>query len=173
MTQLHDPLHPHSHDPNPAPPSENADFLLSLPDGTVQTITPDNLRGRPQTTLRDCFIVSTGHGTSGPFAFTGVTLADLVGDYWAAAWEEAEVISADGFGTRLSAAEVDAVTSRPILLACAVAGQPLSRAAGLVRLIVPSETDDALKQVKWIGEVRILNAETQRLAKPTPPSAGP
>ena len=34
-------------------------------------------------------------------------------------------------------------------------GQPLTRDAGLVRLIVPSETDDALRQVKWISHIEV------------------
>ena len=156
MEHNHDPLHPHSHDPNPAPPSTSPDFTLILPDGSQQTVTPYDLSRLPQTTVSDCFIVSTGHGTSGPFNFTGATFAIFVGRYWNNEWAQAEVISADGFGTRLSAEEVIAPSDRPILLATASDGQPLSREAGLVRLIVPSETDDALQQVKWVGEVRIL-----------------
>jgi len=158
----HDPLRPHSHDPNPAPPSASPDFVLALPDGSRSAISPDDLRSLPQTTVPECYIVSTGHGASGPFAFTGVTLADFVGNRWPGDWQQVEVISSDGFGTRLSAEEIRAATQRPILLAHAIDGQPLSRAAGLVRLIVPSETDDALKQVKWIGRVNILNAEAGR-----------
>ena len=156
----HDPLRPHSHDPNPAPPSTSPDFILTLPDGSRQSVTPNDLSRLPQTTVPDCYIVSTGHGTSGPFAFTGVTLANFVGRYWVSEWEQVEVVSADGFGTRLLAEEINGRVPRPILLAYAVDGQPMARAAGLVRLIVPSETDDALKQVKWIGSVTILNAET-------------
>lgn len=159
--ETHDPLRPHSHDPNPAPPSASPDFVLILPDGSQQCVTPDDLSRLRQTTITDCFIVSTGHGTSGPFAFTGVTLADFVAFFWADKWKQVEVISADGFGTRLLAEEVNARVSRPILLALAIDGQPMARAGGLVRLIVPSETDDALKQVKWIGRVNILNAETR------------
>jgi len=34
-------------------------------------------------------------------------------------------------------------------------GATLTRAQGLVRLIVPSETDDALRQVKWVGRIEI------------------
>ncbi len=156
MAHPHDPLRPHSHDPNPAPPSAGPDFVLILPDSSTRTITPDDLRCLPQTTVPNCFIVSTGHGASGPFAFTGVTLADFVGNRWIGDWQQVEVISGDGFGTRLSAEDVNAAKSRPILLAHTINGQPLSRAAGLVRLVVPSETDDALKQVKWVGAVRVL-----------------
>lgn len=146
----------HSHDPNPAPPSASPDFTLTLPNGSRQIITPDLLRRLPQTTITDCFIVSTGHGTSGPFAFTGLALVDFVRHFWIGEWQQAEVISTDGFGTRLFVEEVNEAADRPILLACAIDSQPLTRAAGLVRLIVPSETDDALKQVKWVGEIRIL-----------------
>lgn len=156
MAHPHDPLRPHSHDPNPAPPSANPDFLLVLPDGNRCVISPDDLRSLPQTTIPNCFIASTGHPATGPFAFTGVKLAHFVGHHWPGDWRQVEVISEDGFGTRLSAEEIRAATLRPILLACAIDSQPLSRAAGLVRLIVPSETSDALKQVKWIGEVKIL-----------------
>jgi len=88
-----------------------------------------------------------------------VTFADFVRHFWAGDWSEAEVISGDGFGTRLTVDEVQGAVKRPILLATAIDGQPLSRAAGLVRLVVPSETDDALKQVKWVGRVNILRSE--------------
>ena len=161
--ELHsyDPLRPHSHDPNPAPPSETADFLLSLPDGSQQSVTPDDLSRLPQATVPDCYIISTGHGTSGPFAFSGVAFVDFVRHFWAGEWSEAEAISGDGFGTRLATDEVKGAVKRPILLAIASDSQPLRRAAGLVRLIVPSEIDDALKQVKWIGRVNIFNAEAQ------------
>jgi DMSO/TMAO reductase YedYZ molybdopterin-dependent catalytic subunit len=111
----------------------------------------------PSMTLSNCFIVSTGHGTSGPFTFGGVRLLELLESLWGtqAEWHRVDVISADGFGTRISRAEVAAPTDRPILLAYALDGVPLTRAQGLVRLIVPSETDDALRQVKWVAELRV------------------
>ncbi|MEZ4676314.1 MAG: hypothetical protein R2932_18990 [Caldilineaceae bacterium] len=31
--------------------------------------------------------------------------------------------------------------------------QPLTREQGLIRLVVPTERDDALKQVKWVAEI--------------------
>jgi hypothetical protein len=34
-------------------------------------------------------------------------------------------------------------------------GQKLTRRQGLVRLIVPREKDDALRQVKWVGRIVI------------------
>ena len=43
----------------------------------------------------------------------------------------------------------------PILLAHIVNGAAMTRAQGLVRLIVPSEIDDALRQVKWVVRVEL------------------
>ena len=40
-------------------------------------------------------------------------------------------------------------------LGLGIAG-PWSGAEGLVRLIVPTETDEALRQIKWVAEVRLL-----------------
>lgn len=152
-----DPLRPHSHDPNPAPPSAQADFGLTLPDGRQQTITPADLAALPAVTVADCFIVSTGHGTSGPFAFTGPRLLDFVEHFWEKSWDQVEVISGDGFGTRIVRGELaDPGVTRPIILAVAMDRAPLTRGQGLVRLIVPSETDDALRQVKWVGQINIV-----------------
>jgi len=64
------------------------------------------LRTWPSTTAEECFIVSTGHGTSGPFTFTGVMLPDLcVALGITTPWQVAEIVSADDFGTRLTAEE--------------------------------------------------------------------
>ncbi len=154
----HDPLHPHAHDPNPDPPSVDPTFQLRLPHGDELAVSVASLAELSQTTLTDCYIVSTGHGSSGPFTFTGPTLLACVQHYLAPtqAWSQVEVISADGFGTRVRAAELlDRGNPRPILLALTRNGQPLTRQQGLVRLIVPSETDDALRQVKWVGQINI------------------
>jgi hypothetical protein len=82
-------------------------------------------------------------------------IARYAGDRWTAAM----VVSADGFGTRVTAEEWRGrprrARPRPILLAYAIDGRPLTRAEGLVRLIVPSETDEALRQIKWVGEIRM------------------
>jgi hypothetical protein len=153
---MHDPLQPNSHEPNPEPPEGGPAFTLVLPDGSSYQVSPSDLAILPQTAVADCFIVSTGHGTSGPFAFSGVRLADLVGAYSDASWRDAAVVSADGFGNRVLAEEALAV-NRPIILATHIDGRPLARSDGLVRLIVPGEKDDALRQVKWIGRI-IVNA---------------
>lgn len=153
-----DPLHPHSHDPNPEPPSADPTFQFIGPGGASQPIALADLRALPQTVLPDCYIVSTGHGTSGPFTFAGPTLWALIKSVGmdSGGWKSVEVISADGFGTRVDAAELQSeAPSETILLAVTMDGQPMTREQGVVRLIVPSERDDALRQVKWIGVVRL------------------
>lgn len=151
-----DPLRPHSHDPNLETPPGDGAFMLHLPDGAQRPVTVAELRALPPTAVANCFIVSTGHGTSGPFTFGGVTLADFVAACWPEPFLEVEVVSADGFGNRVLAAELHTAAAEPILLALERDGRPLTRAQGLVRMIVPAERDDALRQVKWIGTVRIL-----------------
>lgn len=157
MSDNHDPLQPHSHDPNLETPSGDGSFLL-LANGRSHTITPASLHTLPQTAVANCLIVSTGHGTSGPFTFTGVTLLDFLHHHLDnIAWTQVEVVSADGFGNRVQRQELETPDpAGPILLATHRDGSPLTRQQGLVRLIVPSERDDALRQVKWIGEIRVV-----------------
>jgi DMSO/TMAO reductase YedYZ molybdopterin-dependent catalytic subunit len=147
-------LHAHVHEPNPAPPTPDPVVTLRRPDGVEHRLTPADLTALPQQTVAECYIVSTGHGTSGPFTFSGVRLADAVAVCWPAAWQMADVISADGFGNRVLAHEA-AAPVRPILLALTLDGAPLTREQGLVRLIVPTETDDALRQVKWVAAIEV------------------
>ncbi|MBK7896926.1 MAG: molybdopterin-dependent oxidoreductase [Candidatus Promineifilaceae bacterium] len=152
-----DPLQPHSHDPNPAPPSEDSSFKLVGVDGRSQTITVHDLQQLPKVSVTDCYIVSTGHGTSGPFTFSGVTLLDFAIRFCGEAWEQLEVVSADGFGNRVFAHELHQPDpAGPMLLAYEMDGEPLTREQGLVRMIVPSERDDALRQVKWVGAVSVV-----------------
>ena len=154
----HDPLRPHAHDPNPESPSPDPAFQLIRPDGSETTITVAELQALPKTMVPNCTIVSTGHGTSGPFEFGGVTLLDFIrSQLWPGqAWSEVEVISADGFGNRVLAEELHRPDpAGPILLAYELDGQRLSREQGLVRMIVPIEKDDALRQVKWVGQITV------------------
>ncbi len=151
-------LHGHPHEPNPEPPSPSAEFVLRLPGAGDIVIAANELMQLPRTEIADCTIVSTGHGTSGPFRFAGVTLRDLLHAHLPAGfvWHHADVVSGDGFGNRVQAAEIDEPdTPRPILLADTIDDRPLTRAEGLVRLIVPNEVDDALRQVKWVAEIRL------------------
>jgi DMSO/TMAO reductase YedYZ molybdopterin-dependent catalytic subunit len=148
-------LHGHAHEPNLTTPAGDGGFLL-LTAGVTRTVNPSDLSALPQTELSDCYIVSTGHGTSGPFRFAGVLVRDLLSALAPGVEAAAvDVVSADGFGTRLMAADWDGADERAPLLAIRLDGAPLSRAQGLVRLVVPSETDDALRQVKWVAEIRL------------------
>jgi hypothetical protein len=190
----HDPLwvHGHSHEPNLQTPAGDSSFVVITP-RSRRRFTPADLATLPLTWISNCYIVSTGHGISGPFTFGGVRLSDLIayvfaaeeaeepganqplatgtergeerdpyraqgrseGREPAAPWQHIDLVSADGFGTRLAPEDMDA-GERPPLLAYWVEGQPMTRAQGLVRLIVPSETDDALRQVKWLAAVTIV-----------------
>lgn len=146
--------HPHPHDPNPTPPTDDPTLRLVTPSGLAR-ISVEDLRRLPVLTLPDSYIVSTGHPRSGPFTFTGVLLGTVIGALAPGDWSAALIISDDGFGTRVTADEW-AARAQPVLLAHTRDGQPLTREEGLVRLIVPSETDEALRQIKWVGEIRLI-----------------
>ncbi len=153
--KTHNHLPPHSHDPNPTPPGDDPGFMLRWADQEV-FLTPEELNEMPFVAVADCYIVSTGHPMSGPFIFYGVPLMALLDRYVNTNWGTVDVISADGFWTRLTATDLRAETERPSLLALEIDGRTLSRAQGLVRLIVPGETDDALQQVKWVSEIHVV-----------------
>lgn len=157
MPEEHDPLRPHSHDPNPEPPDEDASFTLTRPAEAAVTITVAQLQALPSTAVPECYIVSTGHGTSGPFTFGGVTLFDFVQHHVPGPWSKVEVISGDGFGTRIGRDDLLLPSpAGPLLLAHTIDGRPLTRAEGLVRLIDPGEREDALRQVKWVGQINVV-----------------
>ncbi len=157
MHPPHDPLRPHAHDPNLEPPAGDPGFVLERPDGTEVAVSVAALRALPLTVVSNCLIVSTGHGTSGPFAFGGARLLDLIqSQAGATPCSQVEVLSADGFGNRVLVEELlQPDPAGPMLLAYTVDGAPLTREQGLVRLIVPSERDDALRQVKWVARIRL------------------
>lgn len=152
----HDPLRPHAHDPNPEPLSPDPSFVFVRPNGEETVITVADLERLPLTSVANCYIVSTGHGTSGPFTFGGVTLLDFIQSQIssAAEWSEVEVISTDGFGNRVFIGELlDPDPAGPTLLSYVMEGRAMTRRQGLIRMIVPSEKDDALRQVKWVGKI--------------------
>jgi len=159
MTQEVDPLRPHRHDPNLQTPAGDGSLRLLPSGGNPLTIAVADLRRLPLREIPRFTIVSTGHGTSGPFSFGGAALQDVV-SAWAAplpAHFSVEVVSADGFGNRIEDGELrHPPEAGPILLAFLRDGAPLTRDEGLVRLIVPSETKDALRQVKWVSEIRVV-----------------
>src|SRR5262245_49195153 len=100
-------LHPQSHEPNPNPPAADPILVLTRPDESLATMTVADLSELPQKSIEDCYIVSTGHGASGPFRFEGVTLVDLLSVYGVTTWSYADITSADGFGTRIYRSEID------------------------------------------------------------------
>ncbi|HSM58016.1 MAG TPA: molybdopterin-dependent oxidoreductase [Candidatus Sulfomarinibacteraceae bacterium] len=152
----HDPLQPHAHEPNPEPPSPDPAFTLIEPSGNEHNVAVSDLKRLRPIAVPNCYIVSTGHGTSGPFTFTGARLLDVVRHYVKGPWAQVEVLSADGFGNRVFREElVNPDPDGPIVLAFTIDGREMTREQGLVRLIVPSERDDALRQVKWVGEIRV------------------
>lgn len=146
---MHDPLQPHAHDPNPEPPSDDPTVTLIIED-SAQPIPLPQLQQLPETIMPNCFIISTGHGTTGPFTFSGVTLHDFAQVYIPGDWSHLEIVSGDDFGCRVWANE-----AKETLLAWGKDGRALIRAEGLVRLIVPSEQEDALRQVKWVAKIRV------------------
>lgn len=149
-------LHRHPHEPNLIPPEGDGAFTVAALTGE-QYWTVAELSRLPYTSIADCYIVSTGHGVSGPFVFGGVLAADFLAALdIAPGWLYLDVISADGFGARLVPADLSAL--RPPLLAYEIDGKPMTRSQGLTRLIVPAETDDALRQVKWIAQIHIVEA---------------
>lgn len=145
---------PHSHDPNPEPPGLAPDFVLILPDKTEHAYDLAQLQTLPQIELRDVFIRSTGHPATGPFTFGGVRLWDVLQHAMRDEWSEVDVLSNDGFGTRLTRAELENVSHiDTVVLAYIRDGKMLTRQQGAVRLVVPTETDEALRQVKWVGKI--------------------
>jgi DMSO/TMAO reductase YedYZ molybdopterin-dependent catalytic subunit len=144
-----------AHNSNPTPPGDDPTLAVVTPDGRM-LVTVAALRQLPAHTLRDAIIASTGHPASGPFDLTGATLRTVIAAYAPGLWSAALVSSGDGFGTHVLAEEWLGETARPILLAHTLDGRPLTRAEGLVRLIVPTETDEALRQVKWVAEILLL-----------------
>lgn len=153
-----DPFVFHVHEPNLEPPAEDDFFDFVRPDGTKIGMNWSVLLTLPRLMMDSCYIVSTGHGRSGPFAFAGTPLYLFIHHLLPnpTNWSWVAIKSADGFGTSLRRVELQAVaTSRPVLLSDQINGQQMSRAEGRVRLIVPYETDDALKQVKWVKEIRV------------------
>lgn len=151
-------VHRHAHEPNPSPPPGDASLTVYTPAGAARSFAVEDLQRLPHTAVVNCMIVSTGHGSSGPFTFEGVTVADLLQAILPAGapWRWLDVIARDGFGARLLPADLTgAAAGRPCLLAYMLDGVPLTHERGLVRLIVPSEADDALRQVKWVERIDI------------------
>ena len=142
--------HNTSHHNNTTPPDDDETLYLLWEGGRLE-LTLSTLKTYPQTEYP--YAYSTDHGDHGPYMLRGVALRDLIHAEVSEFWNEVEVKSADGFGNRLTKNEV--LAEPPPTLYYASDGEPLTRENGLVRLVVPSETDNALRQIKWVREVRI------------------
>ncbi len=151
---MNDPLQPHSHDNNVKPPHADPAIMLILPTLELHTLTLADLRELPRTQF--AYSYTTDHGQHGPYQLEGVTLADLLGQYWPGPFTSVEVMSADQFGNRLFPDELMGGKYDPPLLCDMSDGESLTRENGLVRLVVPSETDNALRQVKWVATIRVV-----------------
>ena len=143
-------LRPEAHHNNTDVPDADETLYLTWSEGKLE-LTLATLKTYPQTEYE--YSYTTDHGDHGPHLLQGVSLRDLVTKEVAGDWLELKVLSADGFGNRLSRYEVFA--DKPPMLYYLTDGEPLSRQQGLVRLVVPSETDNALRQIKWVREVRV------------------
>jgi len=143
-------MHVHSREPNYEPPSVDPTVTIVLADGAERPFTVADLQRLPVTTVANCFIV-TDHGTVGPYTFQGVALRDLAAHFGIGP-TGVKVVSGDGFGAQLTAGEMDGPA--PPLLSYGVHDRLLSRQEGLVRLVVPGDQADALRQVKWVATVR-------------------
>lgn len=145
---------PHAHEPNPRPPGLDPSVRVTSPGGQSELLTLAELQGLSSTEIRGCYIVSTGHGTSGPFRFAGPALLTLAAHCQVGEFQWADIRSGDGFFARISRAETtESRSDAAAVLALSIDGRPMTRSQGLARLIVPSERDDALKQVKWVSEI--------------------
>ena len=145
---------PHSHESNPHPPSGDAALQVTGLGLGPLVFAVEELMDLPATEQADCYIVSTGHGTSGPFRFRGPTLSALAARCGIPDFKSVRVTGGDGFYTILTAQEI--AESHPgctAMLALVLDGEVLTREQGLVRLIVPTEREDALKQIKWVSHI--------------------
>lgn len=154
----HDPLQPHSHDNNIVPPSDDPSLTLHPPDHSQIEISLEQLGSYPQTEF--AYQYHTDHGIHGPYQLRGVSLYDLIQAHFDGAYSQVEIISADGFGNRIFVDEVKAPSATPILLCTHSDDQPLTRQHGLIRLVVPTETDNALRQIKWVATIKIISEKT-------------
>ena len=153
----HDPLQPPSHDTNLQPPDNNPSIRFIDPAGQQKSISLADLMADYEPTVIPAYTYMTDHGMHGPYKLEGVALLDLIEQEIGknGEWGEVEVISADGFGNRLYRPELSPEGEDPVLLCHRSNEEQLRRMQGLVRLVVPSETDNALRQVKWVREIRV------------------
>ena len=149
---MNDPLRPHKHHNNTTPPEGNTNITINKPDGTSIEVSLEQLQNNYPLSIIPAYTYVTDHGVHGPYRLEGVSLKDLLASMHD--WSEVEVLSGDGFGNRITKAEV-LDKGDPIMLYFKTDNELLERKHGLIRLVVPAETDNALRQIKWVKTVNI------------------
>ena len=161
--ESHPEFHKVPHEPNPVAPNGDGTFVVEFRSAKM-IITLELLASLPQTEYSDCYVASTGHAKSGPYRFEGVTLRDVLTAAGVPPKAEAKVkiSGADGYEVEVSTEPENAPARSPSpLLATQRDGVKLTRELGLVRVIVPTETEDALLQLKWIKTIRVHSVEDE------------
>ncbi|MCA9838979.1 MAG: molybdopterin-dependent oxidoreductase [Trueperaceae bacterium] len=138
------------HHNNTTPPSANTDIIIDLPDNEHHLRLENLIEDYPQSVIEGYTYV-TNHGVHGPHRLEGVSLLDLIPETLVD-WQTIEVISTDGFSNTLSKEELLSA-KEPIMLYHSIGGERLEHKHGLVRLVVPTETDNALRQIKWVKRI--------------------
>jgi DMSO/TMAO reductase YedYZ molybdopterin-dependent catalytic subunit len=142
---------PKKHHNNTTIPETNSDIYLELATKESKLSLEDLMTKYPQSVI-EAYTYVTNHGVHGPYRLEGVSLLDLIPEMFAA-WSSVEVISADGFANTLSKAELLAA-KEPAMLYYLSDGKSLEPKHGPIRLVVPSETNNAIRQIKWVKRIQ-------------------
>lgn len=145
---------PQKHHNNTKVPEETTDITLETLAGHRQIITLEQLMRDYPVSVMPAYSYVTNHGIHGPYRLEGVQLLDLLKQRISGSWTGVEVLSADGFGNYVHKEELEQA-QEPIMLYFKINGEILKKKQGLVRLLVPSETDNALRQIKWVKRLRL------------------
>jgi len=151
---MSDPLKPHKHSNNTTAPKGNTNITINKTNGSSLDLSLEQLKTNYPQSVIPAYTYVTDHGVHGPYRLEGVSLKDLITQENKNDWSEVEVLSADGFGNRISKEEI-LVETDPIMLYYKSNDKMLERKHGLVRLVVPTEIDNALRQIKWVKTINI------------------
>lgn len=142
---------PKKHHNNTTIPETNSEIFLEFADGE-STLSLEELKNKYPQSVIEAYTYVTNHGVYGPYRLEGVSLLDLIPETFSN-WSEVEVISADNFANTLSKAELIAA-KEPAMLYYLSDGKSLDSKHGPIRLVVPSETDNAIRQIKWVKQIK-------------------
>lgn len=142
---------PKKHHNNTTIPETSASIYLALVAEETKLSLDDLKKNYPQSVI-EAYTYVTNHGTFGPYRLEGVSLLDLIPESLTD-WSEIKVIGADGFSNTLTRAELSEA-KEPAMLYYLRDGQALEPQHGPIRLVVPTETDNAIRQIKWVQRVK-------------------